>query len=182
MQIRSADPAGDAAACAAIYAPFVRDTVISFEEDPPGEPEMRERMEGLTTRYPWLVAEDLGRVVGYAYASPYRDRAAYRWAADVTIYLAPEYQGRGIGRDLYEALFELLATQGVRIACAGIALPNEASVALHVKLGFQLVGIYRRIGWKLGAWHDVAWYQRPLPAPGGDPPGELEPPDHLDQR
>jgi L-amino acid N-acyltransferase YncA len=124
----------------------------------------------------------MGRVVGYAYASPYRDRAAYRWAADVAIYVAPEHQGRGIGRDLYKALFELLATQGVRTACAGITLPNEASVALHVKLGFQLVGIYQRIGWKLGAWHDVAWYQRPLPTPAGDPPGELGPPGHLDQR
>ena len=172
MRIRSADPAGDAAACATIYAPFVTDSAISFEDEPPGEPEMRERIEALTARHPWLVAEDRGQVLGYAYASPHRDRSAYRWAADVAIYVAPEHQGQGVGRTLYEALFELLGTQGVRMACAGITLPNQASVALHVKLGFQLVGIYRRIGWKLGAWHDVAWYQRPLPASAGDPPGE----------
>ncbi len=182
MRIRSADPAGDAAACAAIYAPFVTETVISFELEPPDDSKMRERMERLTTRYPWLVAEDRERVVGYAYASPHRDRSAYGWAADVAIYVAPEHHGRGIGRALYEALFELLAAQGLRVACAGIALPNTASVTLHVKLGFQLVGVYRRIGWKLGAWHDVAWYQRPLPAPGGDPPQELRPPARLDQR
>jgi L-amino acid N-acyltransferase YncA len=180
VRIRSADPAGDAAACANIYAPFVTDSAISFEDDPPSEPEMRGRIAALTARYPWLVAEDRGRVLGYAYASPHRDRAAYRWAADVAIYVAPEHQGRGVGRALYEALFELLGAQGVRMACAGITLPNEASVALHVRLGFQLVGSYRRIGWKLGAWHDVAWYQRPLATSAGDPPGELEPPVRLD--
>jgi phosphinothricin acetyltransferase len=181
VRIRSADPAGDAADCAAIYGQFVSNSVISFEDEPPDEPEMRARIEALATRYPWLVAEDRGRVVGYAYASPHRERSAYRWAADVAIYVAPEHQGHGIGRALYEPLLELLGAQGVRMACAGIALPNEASVALHVKLGFQLVGIYRRIGWKLAAWHDVAWYQRPLAAPGGDPPGELGPPGRLDQ-
>jgi L-amino acid N-acyltransferase YncA len=180
VRIRSADPAGDAAACATIYAPFVTDSVISFEEEAPGEPQMRARIEALGTRYPWLVAEDRDRVLGYAYASPHRDRSAYRWAADVAIYVAPEHQGRGIGRALYEALFELLGAQGVRMACAGITLPNQTSVALHVKLGFQLVGIYRRIGWKLGGWHDVAWYQRPLLTSGGDPPTELVPPARLD--
>lgn len=182
MRIRSADPAGDAAACAAIYAPFVTDSVISFENEPPGEAEMSARIEALGGRYPWLVAESRGRVLGYAYASPHRERSAYRWAADVAIYVAPEHQGRGIGRALYEALFELVGAQGVRMACAGITLPNEASVALHVKVGFQLVGTYRRIGWKLGGWHDVAWYQRPLEAPAGDPPSELGPPGRLDGR
>ncbi len=182
MRIRSADPAGDAAACAAIYAPFVTDSVISFEEEPPGEADMRARIEEYTARYPWLVAEARGRVLGYAYASPHRERSAYRWAADVAIYVAPDQQRQGIGRSLYGELFELLGEQGVRMACGGIALPNDASEALHVKVGFQLVGIYRRIGWKLGAWHDVAWYQRPLPAPAGDPPGELGPPPRLDRR
>jgi phosphinothricin acetyltransferase len=182
VRIRSADPDADAAACAAIYAPFVSDSVISFEDEPPDEPEMRARIETLSARYPWLVAESRGRVQGYAYASPHRARSAYRWAADVAVYVAPEVQGQGVGRSLYEALFELLGAQGVRMACAGITLPNEASVALHVKVGFQLVGIYRRIGWKLGAWHDVAWYQRPLEAPAGDPPDELRPPGDLDRR
>jgi L-amino acid N-acyltransferase YncA len=172
VRIRTADPAGDAAACAAIYAPFVSDSAISFEDKPPGEAEMRVRIEALGARYPWLVAETRGRVLGYAYASPHRERSAYRWAADVAIYVAPEHQGGGIGRALYEALFELLGQQGLQMACAGITLPNDASVALHVKLGFQLVGIYRRIGWKLGAWHDVAWYQRPLLTTADSPPPE----------
>lgn len=181
IRVRQVNPATDAAACAAIYAPFVTDTAISFEDEPPSEEELRGRIEALTARYPWLVAEAGGRVLGYAYASRHRDRSAYRWAADVAIYVAPAHQGHGIGRALYEALFEVLSVQGVRMACAGITLPNEASVALHLRLGFQLVGTYRRIGWKLGAWHDVAWYQRPLAAPGGDPPDELGPPAQLDR-
>jgi L-amino acid N-acyltransferase YncA len=175
--IRPGDPAGDAAACAAIYAPFVLGTAISFEEQPPDAAEMRRRMETVLSRYPWLVAEDgpagpgaHGQVIGYAYASPHRERAAYRWAADVTIYIGAEHQRQGLGRALYEALFEILAAQGLRMVCAGIALPNEASVALHEKLGFQPVGVYRQIGWKFDRWHDVAWYQRPLRPDGPGPP------------
>jgi L-amino acid N-acyltransferase YncA len=181
-RIRSADPAADAAPCAAIYAPFVRQTAISFEEQPPDAAEMRRRMENLASHYPWLVAEEDGTVVGYAYASPHRERAAYRWAADVAIYIGDNHQGRGLGRALYEALFERLATQGLRVACAGIALPNPASVALHEKLGFQPVGIYRRIGWKAGLWHDVAWWQLELAPASDGPPAEPGPPIRLDQQ
>jgi phosphinothricin acetyltransferase len=169
VRIRSADPAGDAAACAAIYAPFVQNTAISFEDEAPDAAQMLERM---ANRYPWLVAEDGGQVVGFAYASRHRDRSAYRWAVDVAIYVDPQRQRRGLARALYEELFGLLSEQGFRVACAGITLPNDASVALHTKLGFQLVGVYRRIGWKLGAWHDVAWYQRPLMAAKTGPPRE----------
>ena len=177
MHIRQADPAGDAAACAAVYAPYVRDTPISFEEDPPDQVEMRRRIETTSARYPGLVAEEEDRVLGFAYASPHRERAAYRWAVDVAVYLDPTQHRRGIGSELYRALFDRLARQGFRMACAGITLPNEASVALHEKLGFQPVGIYRRIGWKADVWHDVAWYQRPLGPSGPDPPREPEPPD-----
>jgi len=181
VRVRQADPDRDAAGCAAVYEPFVRGTVISFQERPPDAAEMRGRIERLSARYPWVVAEDGETVVGYAYASPHRERAAYRWTADVAIYIESGHQGRGLGRALYEALFELLVAQGVRMACAGVTLPNRASVALHERLGFQRVGVYRRIGWKFGAWHDVAWYQRELIPADGDPPPEPGPPARLDQ-
>jgi phosphinothricin acetyltransferase len=181
VRVRHGDPARDAVACAAIYAPFVRETAVSFEDQPPDAAELRRRMEQISARYPWLVAEEHGEVVGFAYASAHRERAAYRWAADVTVYIGPDHHRRGIGRSLYSALFELLGAQGVRMACAGITLPNPASVALHEKLGFQPVGVYRRIGWKFGAWHDVAWYQRELAAGGGEPPAEPGKPPRLDR-
>ena len=137
---------------------------------------MRRRIEALSARFPWLVAESSeGRVVGYAYASPYRARSAYRWAVDVAVYVSPESHRGGIGRALYEALFERLMTQGFRMACAGITLPNLPSIALHEKLGFVPVGVYRQIGWKFGTWHDVAWYQRELATDDADPPAEPTP-------
>jgi phosphinothricin acetyltransferase len=118
------------------------------------------------------VLEDAERVVGYAYAVPHRTRAAYRWAADVTVYVAPSHHRRGVGRRLYTELVLRLRDGGLRIACAGITLPNDASVALHRAVGFQPVGVYRRIGWKHGAWHDVGWWQLDL-LPSGGPPREL---------
>ena len=119
--------------------------------------------------------EDGGSVVGYAYATEHRTRAAYRWAADVAIYIDPAGQRSGAGRRLYSALLELLRRQGLRVACAGIALPNEASVGLHRALGFEHVGTYRDIGWKAGAWRDVSWWQLAL-APAADD-GAGPPPD-----
>lgn len=181
MPIRHADAARDAAACAEIYAPFVRETAISFEDEPPDTAEFAQRIAQTSRSYPWLVAENDGRVVGYAYASAHRTRAAYRWAADVAVYVASDQRRRGVGRALYEALLGLLAEQRVRIACAGIALPNRASVALHEALGFQHVGVYRRIGWKAGAWHDVGWWQLELLAPDGEAPAEPGPPARLDE-
>jgi L-amino acid N-acyltransferase YncA len=168
--IRDADPARDAAACAAVYKPYVTDTVISFELTPPDAGEFAERIERITRTHPWLVAELDGDTIGFAYGSPHRERAAYRWAADVSVYLAARAQRRGIGRALYESLFELLEQQGFRTLCAGITLPNEASVALHEVLGFAPVGIYRNIGFKFGAWHDVGWWQRQLLPPVQTPP------------
>jgi L-amino acid N-acyltransferase YncA len=180
MLIRHADPLRDAAACAAIYAPYVRDTVISLEEQPPGEDDMRGRIERVSRRYPWLIAERDGEIAGYAYGSLHRERAAYRWTADVTVYLALAHYRRGIGRALYTALFGLLLRQGVFVVCAGITLPNEASVALHESLGFTAVGVYRGVSWKLGAWHDVGWWQLPLRDPRPEGPPELGQPARLE--
>ncbi|HUE25873.1 MAG TPA: GNAT family N-acetyltransferase [Solirubrobacteraceae bacterium] len=177
--IRHADPDRDAAACAEIYGPFVRDTVISLEEVAPGEREFAERIRRVSLTHPWLVAEVGGPVVGFAYASAHRERASYRWAADVAVYLDPEYHARGIGRALYGALLPLLERQGIRVACAGITLPNDASVALHERFGFEQVGVYRRIGWKAGEWRNVGWWQLELVAPGEHAPPDPGPPARL---
>ncbi len=163
------DPAsGDPAACAAIYRPYVKDTSVSFEAEPPTAAQMRERMAGAVC---WIVAELDEAVVGYAYATRHRERAAYRFACDVSVYLAAAHQGQGVGRRLYERLLAQLTARGFRMACAGIALPNEASVGLHTALGFQPVGVYRDIGWKHDRWHDVLWLQLPLGV-SGPPTGE----------
>jgi L-amino acid N-acyltransferase YncA len=168
--VRSATVA-DAAACAAIYAPYVVDTAISFEAEPPDEAEMARRIAAALETHAWLVVEDDGRVWGYAYGGPFKERKAYRWACEVSVYLERGRTRTGAGRRLYSELFERLTERGYRTAVGGMTLPNEASVALHRAMGFELVGTYRRIGYKLGAWHDVAWMQRPL-ATGGDPPAE----------
>ena len=178
MLVRHAEPARDGAACAAIYAPYVADSPVSFEEVAPTPAQVAALIEQTSALYPWLVLEDGGRVVGYAYASQHRPRAAYRWAVDVAIYVDRAHRRRGAGRALYEALFELLRRQGLRSACAGVTLPNDASVALHRALGFEHVGTYRSIGWKARAWRDVSWWQLQL-APGarddGPPPEPREP-------
>jgi L-amino acid N-acyltransferase YncA len=185
MLIRDADPQRDAAACAALYTPYVRDTAISLEERPPTPADFVKRIEQITRTHPWLIAsdedEDEDELLGYAYGTRHRERASYRWAADVTVYVAPERHRGGIGRALYQALFERLAEQGYRIACAGITLPNPASVGLHESLGFEPVGVYRNIGWKLGAWRDVGWWQLELPCPhdGAGPPRDPGPPIRL---
>jgi len=178
MFLRHADPQGDAAACAAIYAPYVTASGVSFEDVAPTAQQFATRIVETSTSYPWLVLEDDGRVTGYAYASQHHPRAGYRWAADVAVYVDAARQGRGGGRSLYAALLELLRRQNLRSACAGIALPNEASVGLHRALGFEHVGTYRDIGWKAGAWRDVSWWQLALrpDAPRDGPPLEpLEP-------
>jgi L-amino acid N-acyltransferase YncA len=169
VKVRRADPVADAAACAAIYAPFVDGSFVSFEYSPPSAEELARRIERYSATHGWLVAQDGNRVVGFAYGTPHRERAAYRWATEVSIYIDREHHHRGVGRALYAALFELLAAQGYRIALAGIALPNEASVAFHESFGFELVGIYRRIGFKDGAWRDVGWWQLQLGPQDGPP-------------
>jgi L-amino acid N-acyltransferase YncA len=170
VAIRTVDPERDAVACAAIYAPYVEASATSFEERAPSAEDLAVRIERVTTTHPWLVAEHGGEVIAYAYACLHRERPAYRWAADVSVYVADSQHRKGIGRSLYEALFERLRSQHYRIACAGITLPNEASVVLHERLGF--VRVYRRIGWKAGAWRDVGWWQLDLAPQAGEPPAE----------
>jgi phosphinothricin acetyltransferase len=177
MLIRPADPERDAAACAAIYEPYVRDTVISLEADAPNETEMANRMRRHTATHPWLVAElEPGRPIGFAYAVRHRERALYKWAADVTVYVSPEAHRRGVGRALYAALLPRLVRQNIFTACAGITLPNAASVALHEAFGFECVGVYRGIAFKHGAWRDVGWWQAQLAQrPNGAPPEPARP-------
>jgi phosphinothricin acetyltransferase len=152
---------GDAATCAAIYAPFVAETCISFELEAPDTAEMARRIADYGASHGWLVAEVDGRVAGYAYGSPHRTRAAYASSCDVAVYVGPAFARRGIGRALYAELLARLAGR-YHAAFAGIALPNEASVGLHEAMGFTPVGIYREVGWKMGGWRDVGWWQRLL--------------------
>jgi L-amino acid N-acyltransferase YncA len=167
-RIRLADE-GDTAAIAAIYRPYVEGSHFTFEEVPPDAGEIAARIANPIQ--PWLVAEEDGLVLGYASTSPMRNRAAYRWSVETGIYLSPKAQGRGIGRQLLWAHIALLERQGFVTAIAGIALPNEASVALHEKLGFSLSGIEHGVGFKLGKWVDVGRWQRDL-APRSDEPAE----------
>jgi L-amino acid N-acyltransferase YncA len=168
--VRDATPA-DAPACAAIYAPYVTDTAISFETEPPGAEEMVDRIARAQRSHAWVVLEHEGRVVGYAYGGPLNPRAAYRWSCEVSVYLELGRRRTGAGRALYSDLLARLAERGLRTAVAGMTLPNDASFGLHRAMGFEPVGTYRRIGWKHDAWHDVAWMQRPLAA-GHEAPSE----------
>jgi L-amino acid N-acyltransferase YncA/metal-sulfur cluster biosynthetic enzyme len=172
VTIRDADPERDAVACAAIYAPHVEASPTSFEERPPSAGEIAARIERAAETHAWLVAVGDGEVLGYAYACSHRERPAYRWAADVSVYVSDARRRQGVGRDLYLALFERLRQQGLRMACAGITLPNEASVVLHERLGFVPAGVFRRIGWKLGAWRDVGWWQLELSPESDEQPAE----------
>ena len=152
----------DAGAVATIYAPIVRDTFISFETEPPSPAVMAQRIESTQQRHPWLVATAGNEVLGYAYASEHRQRAAYRWSVDVTVYIAEGARGQGLGRRLYGGLISILRAQGFRGAFAGIALPNEASIGLHEAVGFRALGVYKEVGLKLGAWRDVGWWRLEL--------------------
>lgn len=177
--IRLASPR-DAGEMLEIYAPYVRNTTVTFEYEVPSLEEFRRRVETTLPRYPWLAAEVDGRLVGYAYASPYHSRAAYQWDAEGSIYLLPQAQGTGLAVPLYRCLMELLESQGVRNFYGCITHPNPASEAFHRKLGFTDLAIYPQSGYKLGRWLDVLWNYLPL-GEKTDPPapfrpfGELEP-------
>src|SRR6266496_1404535 len=153
---------GDGAACAAIYEPYVLETAVTFETEPPGAADMAERIALALATHAWVVLEDDGCVCGYAYGGPFRGRAAYRWSCEVSVYVELGRRRTGAGRQLYTALLERLAQRGYRTAVAGMTLPNDASAGLHEAMGFRPVGTYRDIGYKLGTWHDVFWTQRPL--------------------
>ncbi|WP_205857766.1 GNAT family N-acetyltransferase [Phytoactinopolyspora endophytica] len=161
----------DGAACAAIYGPYVTDTAISFELEPPSADEMADRIAAASKNHAWLVAEEAGRVFGYAYATAFAERAAYRWSCTTSVYLELGRRRTGAGRALYEPLLARLTDLGYRQAMAGMTLPNDASAGLHRALGFEPVGVYHRVGWKHGQWRDVAWVQKTL-SDATDPPTE----------
>ena len=142
-----------------IYNHYVRETVVTFEEEPLGVEEMARRIADVRKRFPWLVVEADGVVAGYAYGALWKARSAYRFAIESTIYLAPECLGRGYGRALYTALLEALRSCDVHRVVGCIALPNEASVALHEKLGFRKIGIFDQVGRKFGRWVDVGYWE-----------------------
>src|SRR5207249_2679746 len=161
--LRVATPA-DAGAVADIYAPVVRDTAISFETTPPTADEFHQRIEKTLHAFPWFVFEN-GEVLGYAYAGPFASRPAYRWSAEISVYVRDGFHRKGIGRGLCEAVLDVLERQGYARALAGTTLPNPRSVGLFESLGFSRAGVFERVGFKFGTWHDVAWFQRALASP-----------------
>jgi phosphinothricin acetyltransferase len=172
MSVRVASPA-DADAIAAIYAPYVLETAISFEETPPSAGEMAQRIAAALPTHPFLVFDDGGAVLGYAYASTHQPREAYRWSANVSAYVTGGAHRRGVGRALYAELFERLRLHGFHSLFAGITLPNAKSVGLHEAMGFVHLGTYREVGFKLGRWHDVSWWRLGLRTPGEPPSDRL---------
>ncbi len=151
----------DAAAILAVYAPYI-ETPITFEYTLPSVAEFAQRIEKIASFYPYLVCEEKGRIIGYAYAGRYRERKAYDWSLELSIYLAPECRGRGIGKKLYTMLLELLKRQGIKTVYGVITTPNAASEGLHERLGFQKIGVFRNTGFKKGQWYSVAWYEKEL--------------------
>ena len=168
-KIRFAE-ARDAAAIQAIYAPFCESSAVSFETRPPSVEEVATRIEKVSPQYPWLVGEIDSQVAGYVYACQHRERAAYRWAVDVAVYVNAAHRRRGVGRGLYTSLLALLRHQGYVKAYAGITLPNPGSVGMHEAVGFVPVAIYRKVGYKLGQWQDVGWWQLDLLPETANPP------------
>lgn len=152
----------DAVVCAAIYATYVRETVVSFEEEPPDEIEMTRRIIDAQARHAWLVAERHGEVVGYAYGGAFRTRAAYRHTCEVSVYVARPDQGSGVGTTLYAALLDRMRETGHHLAVAAATMPNEGSERLHRRLGFEVVGTFREVGHKQGEWWDTRWFQKLL--------------------
>lgn len=164
--------ARDASAIAAIYAPWVERTCVSFETTAPDAAEMARRIDKHGDRMPWLVREIDGCVAGYAYATPHRERAAYRWTVETSAYVATDQHRRGLGRELYTTLLDVLARQGHRLALAIITLPNQRSVGFHESMGFVASGRIVGAGYKLGGWCDVGWWSRELAGRSEKPPAE----------
>ncbi|WP_324757991.1 arsinothricin resistance N-acetyltransferase ArsN1 family B [Haloarcula montana] len=179
VEIRLARPA-DAPACREIYAPFVRDSAITFETDLPSEAAFTERLTETLEHRPWLVCEHDGQVLGYAYASPHRNRDAYKWAVESSVYVAEGARRSGVARGLYRSLFAVLERQGYRTVYAGITVPNQPSRAFHEAMGFDRVGTYENVGYKHGEWHDVEWWGRTL-RDDDEAPSEPTPLDSLVQ-
>ncbi|MFN3199196.1 MAG: arsinothricin resistance N-acetyltransferase ArsN1 family B [Bradymonadia bacterium] len=161
--------ADDTAAIHAIYAPHITGGHATFETEVPTHEALEKRITTVLRRWPWLVAEESGQIIGYAYAGPHRSRMAYQWGVEASVYLAPQARGMGLGRRLYTTLFEILRAQQFVHVFAGIALPNAASVGLHESMGFTLIGVYPKIGYKAGAWRDVGWWRLGLREPPEPP-------------
>lgn len=162
--------ADDGPALAAIYAPAVTEVATSFELEPPDGAEMSRRIREKLTKYPWLVCERGGEILGYAYAGTFRERAAYQWSTEVSAYVRADVHRSGVGRALYRSLFAILVLQGFRNALAGVTLPNPGSVGLHTAVGFTPIGVFKGVGHKFGRWHDVAFFECELAARAGHPP------------
>lgn len=149
----------DARILCEIYNHYVANTAITFEEEPVSMIEMQNRITETLSRLPWVVSEEQGVVQGYAYASPWKGRCAYRFSVECTVYVDRHHVGKGIGRQLYEALIQRLRELSFRSVIGGIALPNAASVALHEKMGFEKVAHFKEVGWKMDRWVDVGYWQ-----------------------
>lgn len=152
----------DSASLLEVYGPFIANTSITFEYEIPSIDVFKERIKNISMTYPWLVCEVNGKVVGYAYASKHRDRAAYQWSVDFAIYVDPKHHRNYIAKALYTALIKILKAQGYYNAYAGITLPNEKSQGFHESFGFALIGLYHNVGYKFGKWHDVGWFELKL--------------------
>ena len=152
----------DAACLLEIYRPYVEGTAVSFETETPSVQAFAARIDKALNGWAWLVAEEDGQCVGYAYGGPHRERAAYRWSTETSAYIRAGWQGKGLGKMLYQALFERLAERGYCNALAVVVVPNDASVALHRAVGFEAVGVFKRGGHKFDTWHDVMWLQRTI--------------------
>ncbi len=163
----------DAATISSIYAHYVKHTPITFEIDVPDETEIKKRITDYTKKYPWIVATVNGKVVAYAYAADFKARAAYRWSVESSIYVDKDFHGKGLGQKLYTELCERLKEMGVLNIIGGITLPNPASEKLHEKMGFQFVARFPEVGFKMGQWYDVGYWQLTLPKP--DAPEEVKP-------
>ena len=176
--IRFADPARDAGRILAVYGPYIEETAITFEYDVPGEAEFARRVADIGAQFPYLLLEVDGELAGYAYAHRQAERAAFGWNAELTIYLAQGWQGKGVGRPLYALLMRLLEMQGYVNFYGVITGSNAASIAMHERMGFARIGLHERTGWKFSQWHDTVWMHRR--APGGGKPGEIVPVGALD--
>lgn len=184
VTVRLASPE-DTNDCKEIYAPYVRDTAVSFEKSPPSTDEFEERITSKLKSYPWLVCDYENTVIGFAYAGGHRGRDAYQWSVESSVYVNDKYQRAGVAKGLYNSLFETLRLQGFYNVFAGITLPNPSSVGFHQAMGFEPVGVYRNVGYKQGKWHDVKWWHLALQPHTSDPDpptpiGELEDTSELD--
>ncbi len=171
--LRLATPA-DAKGILDIYAPYIQDTSFTFETEVPSVEEFAERIRTYLINWPWLVCEMDGKIAGYAYGARYRERVAYQWCTESSIYIHDDFQKAGIGRLLYSTLFDILKRQGFRNVYAVINLPNEKSVAFHENLGFSYFATYEQVGYKLGQWKNVGWWRLILNEFGDEPAAPIK--------